>query len=175
MLLNPSKGKPTAIPTVKARQQSAGVVGSLLVWMPLSHAICYLDSINADPHAETQFIPNSTLAVHSLSFSLGIQWLLVILANSLPKSLVVWKGRWTNIQLLFEYNLALFSCFFFRNVQNIRFQFNICFSLYFAHTEPTLLVTPHPLFPILLSQIILLLGCWRPQASHRDPFKMFHC
>lgn len=89
MLLNPSKGKPTAIPTVKARQQSAGVVGSLLVWMPLSHAICYLDSINADPHAETQFIPNSTLAVHSLSFSLGIQWLLVILANSLPKSLVV--------------------------------------------------------------------------------------
>lgn len=49
-----------AIPTVKARQKSADVEGSLLIWMPPLDAICYLDSISADPHAETQFTPDSS-------------------------------------------------------------------------------------------------------------------
>lgn len=64
---------------------------SLLIWMPLLDAICYLDSTNADPHAETQFTPDSTLVVHSPNFSLGIQSIMIILANCTfyPKALLL--------------------------------------------------------------------------------------
>lgn len=177
MLLNPSKGKPTAIPTVKARQQSADVVGSLPIRMPLLDAICYLDITNTDLHAETQFIPDSTLAVHSpvspwANSGFWLFWL-TLLSTQKPCCLDRKMNKYTAPLWAQPSFILLF--FFFRNVQNIRFHFHICFSLYFAHTEPTLLVTPYPLFPSLLSQIILLLGSWRPQASHRDPFKMFHC